>query len=141
MKTPNVYLHFNGDCEAAFAFYREVFGGEFAEKMRFADAPEGAFGEMSDADAQKIMHVALPLANGMLLGSDIPPGGEKESFGGYSVSLSPESRAELDAIYAALSAEGAKKVMEPEDAFWGDYFGMVIDKFGVRWMLNCESGR
>lgn len=138
MKAPNIYLHFNGDCEEAFEFYRAVFGGEFAEKTRFKDAPAGVFGEISEAYAQKIMHVALPVAGGILMGSDIPPGGEEESFSGYSVSLPPESREELDEIYAALSAEG-RKLMPPEDAFWGDYFGMVVDKFGVRWILSCET--
>ena len=135
MRGLNIYLHFGGVCEEAFDFYRAVFGGEFSLKMRFTEAPPGVFGEMSESDAKQIMHIALPVAGGLLQGSDIPPGGEKESFGGYSVSLSPDSRGELDKIYAALSVN-AQKCMPPENAFWGDYFAMVTDKFGVRWILN-----
>lgn len=139
MITITPYLNFNGDCEAAFNHYKKVFGGEFDTVQRFKDEPGG---KHTPADANKIMHISLPLRKGyMLMGSDRPPSMGKGSFGeNVSLSIDTESRKEADAVFNGL-AEGGKITMPIADTFWGAYFGMVNDKFGVQWMVSYSERR
>lgn len=136
MATLNPYLNFQGNTEEAFLFYKSVFGGEFACIMRFKDMPEGA--KLPPADRDKIMHIGLPIGKDTLLmatdalesmGQRLSPGNN------FYLCLSPDSIAETDRLFEALSAEG-KVTMPLEKAFWGDYFGMLTDKFGIHWMLS-----
>ena len=142
MATVNVYLTFNGNCEEAFNFYKSVFGGEFPYIGRFGDMPSIVDGkEMSEDDKNKIMHVSLPIsAETMLMGSDI--GGEGASNykegNNFSLSLNTDSREEADRLCAALS-EGGQITMPLSDTFWGAYFGMWTDKFGINWMVNYDD--
>ena len=136
MKRADVYLAFGGECEAAFEFYKSVFGGEFSMMLRFDAAPEEMKKSMSEADMQKIMHVSLPAGQSVLMGSDMP--GSTPGGGSFAVSITADSRKEADELFAALSA-GGKATMPMDDAFWGDYFGMLNDKFGIHWMVSCES--
>lgn len=133
----NPYLNFAGNTEEAFNFYKSVFGGEFASVNRFKDMPmEGV--TLSEEDQNKILHIALPIGKGnMLMASDM-----LESFGqtltqgnNVSVSVHPESKEEADRIFNAL-AEGGTIEMPIADAPWGDYYGSLQDKFGVKWMVN-----
>lgn len=141
MLTVNSYITFNGNCEEAFLFYKSVFGGSFSYFGRFKEMPMPDGKTCPPADAEKIMHVSLPISDETaLMGSD-----SFESFGAktiyennFSLSINAESRAEADAIYLALSA-GGKVIMPMEDAFWGGYFGTFIDKFGINWMVNFEK--
>ena len=139
MKRTDVYLSFGGECEAAFDFYKSVFGGDFLTVMRFEDAPEKIKKHLSESDMKKIMHVSLPAGQSVLMGSDMPqnpkPGGDS-----FAVSISADSREEADKLFSSLSA-GGKITMPLDDAFWGDYFGIVVDKFGIQWMVNCEGGQ
>ena len=136
MKSLNPYLTFNGNCEEAFNFYKSVFGGEFSMLMRFEDAPAEMKKDASAEDMQKIIHIELPLTeNIMLMGSDLQPGGGRESAPHSLVNLIPDDKAETDAVFNKLSA-GGQTIMPPGDVFWGTYFGMLEDKFGVQWMLN-----
>ncbi|MBS1797926.1 MAG: VOC family protein [Acidobacteria bacterium] len=134
----NPYLNFAGNTEEAFNFYKSVFGGEFATLMRFGETAACSEMPLSEADKGKIMHVALPLGDGNVLmatdmiesmGQTLKPGNN------FSLSLSPDSREEADRLFAGLS-DGGKVEMPMADAFWGDYFGMLNDRFGVRWMIN-----
>lgn len=136
----NPYLTFDGNCETAFNFYRSVFGGEFNYIGRFKDMP--AEYKVPDAEKEKIMHVSLPISKEtVLMGSD-----SSESFGGkpnfgnnFSISISTPEKAEADRLFKALS-EGGTVTMPMENAFWGDYFGMLVDKFGINWMVGQNDG-
>ncbi|MEO6334343.1 MAG: VOC family protein [Pyrinomonadaceae bacterium] len=135
----NPYLNFDGTAEQAFNFYKSVFGGEFAAVMRFGDNPQ--CGEMADDDKQKIMHIALPIDNGMLMASDtVESMGKKVTQGNnVSISLAPETREDADRLFGGLS-DGGKAEMAMTEMFWG-YFGCFTDKFGVQWMLNVGNNQ
>lgn len=133
--TLNPYLNFNGNTEEAFLFYKSVFGTEFTVLQRFSETTEA--GHIPEADRNKIMHVALPVGNNMLMGTDaIESMGQKLNAGNnISLSLQVESKEEAEKLFTGLSQDGA--VNTPlADMFWGAYFGMCTDKFGVQWMVN-----
>lgn len=135
MTTLNPYLNFNDNCEEAFNFYRSVFGGEFLGIMRFKDVP--AEHQMAESEGEKVMHIALPIGQGtVLMGSDIPAGMRSVSIGdNVSIAITTESEAEADRLFHGLSA-GGQVTMPMAKVFWGDYFGMCTDKFGVQWMVS-----
>jgi len=137
MATINPYLNFDGDTEEAFNFYKSVFGGEFIGGIsRYEDAPESD--KLSDDERKRVMHVALKISNdNVLMGSDIMPSmGHSLSVGNnIYITIQPESKEEAERIFSGLSADG-KVTMPLEDTFWGAYFGMFTDKFGVQWMIN-----
>ena len=143
MASVSTYLNFPGTTEAAFEFYRSVFGGDFMGGIhRFGDMPATP-GQppLSDADRQGVMHVTLPILGGhLLMGTDaLESMGFKLAVGNHSyISLAPDSRADADRLFSALSAGGTVE-MPMKDMFWGDYFGSFKDKFGVQWMVNCSS--
>lgn len=138
MLTSNVYLNFNGNCFEAFTFYQSVLGGEFSYVGRFKDFPavEGQ-PPLSEAMADKIMHMGLPISKEtQLMGSDIPEGFVPHFVQGNNcaIMLSAGSKEEADRLFEGLSAGG--QILTPIGfAFWGDYFGMFTDKFGVHWMV------
>ena len=141
MKIVNVYLTFNGDCEAAFNFYKSVFGGEFTYVGKFKDMPPQEGAQMSAADGEKIMHITLPISKETsLMGSDT--GGEwSSSFvkgNNFSISVSVDSQQEADRIYQAL-AKGGNASMPMNKTFWGSYFGMLTDSFGINWMVSFDE--
>lgn len=144
MLTINPYLNFNGDTEKAFNFYKSVFGGEFDSIQRFKDVPGLPGAEaMTDSEKEGIMHVALPLGNGnTLMGSDNVPslGHPKADGNNISLSLNVGSKEEAERLFSGLSA-GGQVEMPLADMFWGAYFGMFTDKFGIRWMVNYEYPR
>jgi PhnB protein len=137
----NPYLNLNGNTEEAFNFYKSVFGGEFAAVMRFGETPGCDEMPIAETDKNKIMHIALPIGNSnILMATD-----SLESMGqtliegnNHSIAISAESREEADQLFNGLSA-GGKAEMPMADAFWGDYFGMLQDKFGVRWMVSYNE--
>ncbi len=131
----NIYLNFSGSCRDAFEFYRSVFGGEFEVMQKFSDAPPDA--GMPPEVADQIMHVSLPMSDGVLMGSDVPSPDELVSGNNFSISLTPDSREEADRLFAALSA-GGEVEMALQETFWGSYFGSCRDKFGINWMLNHD---
>ncbi|TDH21258.1 VOC family protein [Segetibacter sp. 3557_3] len=140
MPTINPYLHFNGNAEAAFNFYRSVFGGEFKMMSRFKDAPSQT--QLHAGEAEKILHVSLPIGNGnLLMGSDVPQAFGEVTFGtNFNISISTFDEPETDRVFAALS-DGGTLNMPLEKTFWGAYFGMCKDKFGVQWMVSYESNQ
>jgi PhnB protein len=134
MQAINPYLSFNGNTEEAFNFYRSVFGGEFAAFQRFRDVPSEV--PSPESDSGKIMHAALPIGQSMIMGSDIPGSYPPvEQGNNFSITIQTESEEETDRIFNALSS-GGKVTMPLEKAFWGAYFGMLTDKFGIQWMVN-----
>ena len=139
MTAINPYLNFNGNTEEAFNFYKSVFGGEFLALMRFKDT--AACDRVSEADKDKIMHVALPIGNGnVLMATDaLESMGQKLTIGNnYHVAITPDSKEEAERVFNGLS-EGGKIEMPLQDMFWGGYYGSLTDKFGVQWMVNYDA--
>lgn len=141
MATVNVYLTFNGNCRPAFEFYKSVFGGEFPYIGTFGEMPPQEGMPMTEADKDKIMHVSLPISKEtMLMGSDT--GGEwASSFkegNNYAVSINADSKEEADKLFNGLSQNG-NITMALADTFWGAYFGMFTDQFGINWMVNYDD--
>lgn len=143
MARVSTYLNFVQSTEEAFAFYKSVFGTEYsAPIVRFRDMPPPPDQPpLPDDVANLVMHVALPILGGhVLMGTDAP-----ESMG-FSVTqgnnvwinLEPDTRGDTDLLVAKLS-QGGKVEMPPTEMPWGGYFASLQDRFGIRWMLNCES--
>lgn len=135
----NPYIHFNGNAEEAFLFYKSVFGGEFSAISRFRDF---SFSEhsVSGSEANKIMHIALPIGkNSVLMGSDTPEfmGKHNEDENRSKISISAESKEEADKLFNGLSAGGIVE-MPVADSPWGSYFGAFRDKYGIEWMVSFD---
>lgn len=140
MTSINPYLVFNGNCEAAFLFYQSVFGTEFTMMGKFKDMPSDENSpKLSEEDADRVMHVSLPIGATVLMGSDSNAASGDVVFGGnVSISINTESAAEADRLFNGLSADG-NPFMPMSKTFWGAYFGMFIDKFGINWMVNFDE--
>jgi PhnB protein len=143
MAKVSTYLNFARNTEEAFTFYKSVFKTEFAMPiMRFGASPPcpGA-PALSEADSKLVMHVSMPILGGhMLLGSDCPESmGHKLTMGNnFYINLEPDTRADTDRLFQALSAGGTVE-MALQDMFWGAYWGCLVDRFGVKWMFNCAE--
>ena len=135
MVSVNPYLAFDGTCEEAFEFYRSVFGGEFDSVSRYAEMPPDS--GVAPEDADKIMHISLPLGDGQrLMGSDRPPGQGQTTLGdSVSVMVVPGSSEEGRRIFEAL-AVGGQVTMPYERQFWGDDYGQLTDRFGINWQVD-----
>ncbi len=143
MTVINPYLTFNGNCEEAFDYYRKVFGGEFTYIGRFSDMPENQQHNLSEEDKNRIMHVTLPISKEtVLMGSDAMKGYNEKFEPGTAISLSitASSNKEADRIFQLL-ADGGKKIIPMERTFWGAYFGIVSDKFGISWMISSYKNK
>jgi len=141
MASINPYIHFNGNAEEAFTFYKSVFGGDFARIARFKDMPSNPEYPMPEKEANKIMHVALPIGKtSVLMGSDTPEflGKHNEKETRSKISISAESKEEAEKIFNRLSQDGEVE-MPIDEAPWGAYFGMLRDKYGIEWMVNFEQ--
>lgn len=137
------YLTFKGNCEEAFDFYKSVFGGKFAYKGRFSEMPENPEYPVADEDKDKIMHVALPIGeDSMIMGSDTGGGWGPDTIMGnnFSLSISVTSKEQADEYHKNLS-DGGKVTMPMDKTFWGDYFGMCTDRFGINWMISYNEGK
>ncbi len=134
----NPHINFNGNAEEAFAFYRSVFGGEFARIVRFKDLSSTEF-PVTENEANKIMHISLPIGKSVLMANDVPEfmGRTNENENRSKISISAETREEADEIFHGLSAGGAIE-MPMADSPWGTYFGMFRDKYGIEWMVDFD---
>ena len=134
------YLNFDGNATEAFEFYKSVFGGEFSSVFRFKDFPmEGV--EIPEKDAEKMMHIALPIGDTLLMASDVLEGfglGELVKGNNVHISIHPTSKEEADRLFNGLSL-GGDVDMPIADQAWGDYYGSLTDKFGVKWMVNFSA--
>ena len=138
MAQVNPYLVFNGTCEEAFNFYKSVFGGEFTHIGKFKDMPSET--PLSEEVGNLVMHVSFPIsAETILMGSDTNEAFGQSAIAGTNVSISINTESEEEAIklYNGLSA-GGKATMPLEKTFWGAFFGMFTDKFGIHWMVNYD---
>ncbi|MBI1836611.1 MAG: VOC family protein [Flavobacteriia bacterium] len=139
MASLNTYLNFLGNTEEVFNFYKSVFGGEFTLMQRFSDTPEVA-ANLPEEDKHKIMHVSLPIGkHSTLMGTDaLESAGHSLTFGNnFSISITADTKEEADRIFKQLAEEGEIK-MPLEMAFWGEYFGMLTDKYNVQWMMSFK---
>jgi PhnB protein len=140
MATINPYIHFNGNAEEAFTFYKSVFGGEFAMVTRFKDL-SNAEHPISETEGNKIMHIALPIGKtSVLMASDTPEfmGKHNENETRSKISIGAESKEEADKLFNGLSAGGTIE-MPIADSPWGSYFGMFRDKYGIEWMIDFDK--
>ena len=141
MAIVNAYLNFLGNCEEAFQFYKSVFGGEFTYMARFGEMPPQEGYTVPESDKNKIMHVSLPIGGDtILMGSDTGGDWAKYFITGNNISLSitADSKADADRFFNSLS-EGGKVTTPMAQMFWGDYFGMFTDKFGINWMVSFNE--
>lgn len=138
MASVSTYLNFRRDSEAAFNFYAGVFGTEIMGIMRYGDVPGE---EINDEDKNLVMNAALPILGGhLLMATDVPEATGREFTQGNNVqiTLQPDTRADADKLHAALS-EGGTPGTPMQEMFWGDYYGDLVDKFGVHWLINTSS--
>jgi PhnB protein len=138
MATINPHINFNGNAEEAFLFYQSVFGGEFAKVIRFKDMASEHF-QPSELEANKIMHIALPIGSNVLIGNDVPEfmGKVSENENRSKISISTQSKEEADNIFNNLS-QGGQAEMPMSDSPWGTYFGMFRDKYGIEWIIDYD---
>ena len=134
----NPHINFNGNAEEAFTFYKSVFGGEFARIMRFKDISSPEF-PVTEKEANKIMHISLPIGKNVLMANDVPEsmGKTNENENRSKISISAESREEADRLFNGLSVGGQIEV-PIVDSPWGSYFGMFRDKYGIEWIVDFD---
>jgi PhnB protein len=139
MKAINPWINFNGNAEEAFNFYKSVFGGEFAKVIRFKDLASAEF-PVSENEADKIMHISLPIGkNNVLIANDVPEimGLTNENENRSKIAVHAESREEADKVFNELSAGG--DIEGPiGDSPWGSYGGMLRDKYGIEWIVEFD---
>jgi len=140
MRTINPWINFNGNAEEAFTFYKSVFGGDFTKIIRFKDLASDEF-TVPDAEANKLMYIALPISkHNVLIANDVPEfmgGRVNESENRSKISVSAESREEADKVFNGLSAGG--DVEGPiGDSPWDTYAGMFRDKYGIEWIVEFD---
>ena len=134
----NPHINFNGNAEEAFTFYKSVFGGEFAKIMRFKDLASDEF-PVAEKEANKIMHIALPIGDSILMANDVPEilGPTNENENRSKIAISAESKEEAERLFSGLSA-GGQIEFPISDSPWGSYFGMFRDKYGIEWMVDFD---
>ncbi|WP_373518112.1 VOC family protein [Pricia sp.] len=135
----HTYLNFEGQAQEAFDFYRSVFGGEFIARLTMADGPESQ--NLSETEREKIMHISLPIGDDtVLMASDMVESAGQGLVKGNNVfiMLSPTSREEADYLFKSLSEDGDTE-MNLQNQFWGDFYGSLTDRFGVKWMVNFRD--
>ncbi len=135
----NPHNNFNGNAEEAFNFYKSIFGGEFAKVTRLKEISSPDF-PVPESDAEKILHISLPIGKNKLIGNDVPSflGSVNENENRSKISISAESREEADKLFHGLSNGGSVE-MPMEDSPWGVYFGMFRDKYGIEWIIEFET--
>jgi PhnB protein len=134
-KELTAYISFKGDCEEAFRFYEEVLGAKPGLMFRYADSPVADV--VPPGWDTRIMHGSITIGAQRLEGADVPPERYEESKG-FSLSLNVPTAREAERLFAELS-DGGRIVYAIEKTFWSERFGMVVDRFGIPWMINCET--
>ncbi len=138
MANINPHINFNGNAEEAFTFYKSVFGGEFKKIMRFKDLSNTEH-PLAESEANKIMHIALPIGGNTLMGNDVPSflGQVNENENRSKIAITAASKEEADKLFDGLSAGGTVE-MPIGDSPWGSYFAMFRDKYGIEWMVDFD---
>lgn len=139
MITVNPYLYFNGNCEEAFNFYKSVFEVEFQYVGRYKDVPQTERHIFQEQD-NKILHISLPISKETtLMGSDnVEAHKEVISYSNFSLSINTDEKEEADNLFEKLS-KGGKIRLPMNETFWGSYYGVVSDKFGINWKISFEA--
>ncbi len=134
----NTYLYFNGECKTAFEFYEQCLGGKIVEMMTYGDAPmDSPMSEPASIEwRKKIMHINLTVGSIVLMGSDAPPDYFEKPQGFY-VNLQFDDVAEAERVFNALAENGTVR-MPFQETFWAKRFAMLIDRFDIPWMINCN---
>jgi PhnB protein len=133
MKEFTTYLNFDGNCRQAMEFYAKCLGAELLV-MPFSQGPMEVTPETKD----KVLHARLSKGTQVIMASDCPPGVPLQQGNNFSISINCESREEVDKLFASLGEKG-KVGMPAQDMFWGAYFGMITDQFGINWMFNFDT--
>lgn len=135
----NPHINFNGNAEEAFNFYKSVFGGEFTKITRFKDIASDEF-PVSEKEANKIMHIALPIGSNYLLANDVPEfmGRTNENENRSKISITAENHEEAFRLFSGLSVDGQVEVPMDENP-WDSGFGMFRDKYGIEWIIEFEG--
>ena len=131
----STHLHFNGNCREAFDFYARTLGGKIVLAMTYGEAPGAQ--RTSDDSRNKIIHARIDLGGQFLLGCDTPAERYRTPEG-FNVMAAVEQPAEAERIFATL-ADGGQVTMPVQETFWAHRFGMVTDRFGTPWMVNCAK--
>jgi PhnB protein len=131
----NSYLHFNGQCEAAFKFYEKSLDGRIEGTFPYSSSPSP--NDIPPGFQNKLMHATIAIGDQVLMGMDAPPSRYRKPEG-FSVSIGLKDVAKAERIFRALS-EGATVTMPMQETFWAARFGMLTDQFGIPWMINCEK--
>ena len=131
----NPYLSFNGQCEAAFAFYARCLGGQVGAVFHYGGSPQA--GDVPADWQDKVMHASVTIGEQVLMGGDIPPE-RYEAPTGFSLSINLNEVAEAERIFGELGGDGCV-VLPLEPTFWAARFGMLVDRFGIPWQINCEG--
>ncbi len=131
----NPYLFFNGQCEGAFRFYEKCLGGKIEMMMPHRGSPMESHTPAEWQD--KIMHARMTVDDKVLMGSDSPPG-DFDQPKGFAVSLVVTDPADAERKFHALAENGTVR-MPIQETFWATRFGMLVDQFGIPWMINCEK--
>lgn len=139
MASINPHINFNGNAEEAFQFYQSLFGGEFSKIIRFKDLASEEF-PVAEHEANKIMHIALPIGKNVLMANDIPEilGRTNENENRSKIVIAAETKVEADKLFNGLSV-GGQIEMPIMDSPWGTYFGMLRDKYGIEWMVEFDA--
>lgn len=141
MTTVNTYLYFNGNCEEAFEFYKSVFKKDFRFIGRYKDIPQVARRNFPNCQDDHIMHIALPISDEtILMGADIIDFNRQENDSSkcFSIYVNADSKKEADRLFASLAKEGEIK-LPVSDQFWGSYYGICMDKFGINWKISFSQ--
>jgi len=129
------YLSFNGDCEAAFTFYERCLGARVGTLFRYAGTPFA--GDVPADWSDKVMHGSITVGNQVLMAADVAPG-RYEAPRGFALSIHTGSAADAERMFHAL-AENGRIVAPLEKTFWAERFGVVVDRFGIQWLIACEN--
>ncbi len=129
----NPYLTFDGNCEEAINFYKGCLDGEILSMNYFGDSPM----DVPEESKKKVMHVSLKFDGGVIMASDTPTNQAVNTGNNISLSIGLDDLKKTDEYFNRLS-EGGKITMPLDDTFWGARFGMLLDKYGIHWMINCE---
>jgi PhnB protein len=141
MTTVNIYLTFNGHCKEAFTFYKSVFGGDFQYIGKYDAMPsQGDVPFVNDHEKDKIMHITLPISKEtMLMGNDSleASGSPLAAANNFAIAVKTDSKEEADRLFDKLS-QGGQVTLPMRETFWGSYYGMITDKFGIQWKMSVD---
>jgi PhnB protein len=140
MTTVNIYLTFKGNCKEAFDFYKSVFGRDFQYVGKYGEAARREDLPFDDHEKDKIMHITLPISNEtMLMGNDSLEAHESSMMinSNFAIYIRTDSKEEADILFHKLS-KGGQVTMPMKETFWGSYYGMIRDKFGINWKMSVD---